>query len=196
MLTITLRRLLRAKGVVIGATVIALLFVLAFLGPVLGPHGPMDIDYTAIRSAPSADHWWGTNRVGQDVFAQTTYGLRKSLVIGLVVALFSTVLASLAGAAAGYFGGWTDRTLRFGVDLLLVFPGFLIISIVSPRLRGSGWLVFALLLGVLGWMISARIVRSMTLSLREREFVRAAEFMGVGRFRVIGGTSCRTSRRS
>ncbi|MFG1697948.1 dipeptide ABC transporter ATP-binding protein [Nonomuraea sp. NPDC049309] len=182
---ITLRRFVGSKGVVAGALVIVVLFLLGFLGPVLSPWTPTQVDYLSIRSAPSAAHWWGTNRIGQDIFAQTTYGLRKSLVIGLIVALFSTVLASLAGAAAGYLGGWTDRVLRFCLDLLLIFPGFLIISMVAPRLKGAGWLVFALLLGFLGWMISARIVRSMTLSLKERDFVRAAELMGVPKFRII-----------
>ncbi|MET8144228.1 dipeptide ABC transporter ATP-binding protein [Sphaerisporangium sp. NPDC005288] len=185
MIGITLRRLAAAKGAAAGFTVILLLFALAFAGPLLTTWHFGDIDFTALREPPSAQHWWGTNGIGQDVFAQVTHGLQKSLVIGLVVAVFSTVLATLAGAAAGYFGGWADRAVRFLIDLFLVFPGFLVISMISPVLRGSGWPVFALLLGVLGWMVSARIVRSMTLSLKEREFVRAAEFMGVGGARVI-----------
>ncbi|GAA4999287.1 hypothetical protein GCM10025734_33660 [Kitasatospora paranensis] len=89
------------------------------------------------------------------------------------------------GACAGYFGGWTDRALMFLVDLLLVFPSFLIISIVSPGLKGSGWLVFVLLLALFNWMVTARVVRSMTMSLREREFVRAAQYMGVRPFTII-----------
>lgn len=101
------------------------------------------------------------------------------------MALFSTVLASLFGACAGYFGGWTDRVLMFAVDLMLVFPSFLIITIISPRLKGAGWIAFVLLLALFNWMITARVVRSMTISLREREFVRAAQFMGVRPLRII-----------
>ncbi|MER8185526.1 ABC transporter permease [Kitasatospora sp. NPDC094015] len=184
-LRLVLTRLAAARGVVIGAVIVLLLFLLAFVGPYLTPWDYATPNYTAIRQAPSAEHWFGTNGIGQDVFAQTVRGLQKSLVIGLLVALFSTVLASLVGACAGYFGGWADRVLMFLVDLMLIFPSFLIIAIVSPKLRGTGWLAFVLLLGLFNWMITARVIRSMTLSLKEREFVRAAEFMGVRPFRII-----------
>ncbi|NDZ82625.1 ABC transporter permease [Streptomyces sp. SID10853] len=182
---VVLRRFVHNPGALTGAVVLLLLFVLAFAGPLISQWDYSHIDYTALREAPNAQHWWGTNRIGQDVFAQTIRGLQKSLLIGLLVALFSTVLASLTGACAGYFGGWTDRILMFFVDLLLVFPSFLIIAIISPRLRDGGWFAFVGLLAVFGWMITARVVRSMTLSLKEREFVRAAQYMGVGPFRII-----------
>ncbi|KPH97793.1 ABC-type transporter, integral membrane subunit [Actinobacteria bacterium OK074] len=183
--TVVLRRFVRDPGALAGAVVLVLLFLLAFVGPYVTPWSYSHIDYTALRAGPSADHWWGTNRIGQDVFAQTVRGLQKSLVIGLSVAVLSTGLASLVGACAGYFGGWADRALMFFVDLLLVFPSFLVIAVVSPRLRSSGWLVLVGLLALFGWMITARVVRSMTLSLKEREFVRAARYMGVGPLRII-----------
>ncbi|MBP0454103.1 ABC transporter permease [Kitasatospora sp. NPDC056181] len=182
---LVLARLLAARWAVAGAVIVLLLFVLAFGGPYLTPWDYATPDYDALRQPPSGTHWFGTNGIGQDVFAQTVRGLQKSLVIGLLVALFSTVLASLFGACAGYFGGWTDRALMFVVDLMLVFPSFLIITIVSPRLKGAGWLAFVLLLALFNWMITARVVRSMTISLREREFVRAARFMGVRPLRII-----------
>ncbi|MFD7601607.1 ABC transporter permease [Streptomyces mirabilis] len=183
--TVVLRRFLRNRTALGGAVVLVLLFLLAFVGPYVAKWSYSHIDYTALRAAPSAGHWWGTNRIGQDVFAQTVRGLQKSLVIGLLVAVLATGLASLVGACAGYFGGWTDRLLMFFVDLLLVFPSFLIIAIVSPRLNSHGWFALVGLLGVFAWMITARVVRSMTLSLKEREFVRAARYMGVGPFRII-----------
>jgi peptide/nickel transport system permease protein len=182
---VVLRRFLANRGAAAGAAVIVALFVLAFAGPHLTHWSYASVDYESIRSAPGGSHWWGTNAIGQDVFAQTVRGLQKSLLIGLLVALFSTVAASLVGACAGYFGGWTDRVLMFVVDLLLVFPGFLIIAIVSPRLKSAGWIAFVGLLALFGWMITARVVRSMTLSLRDRDFVRAARFMGLHPFRVI-----------
>ncbi|MFD8571900.1 ABC transporter permease [Streptomyces sp. NPDC057694] len=183
--SVVARRFLRNRGALAGACVLLLLVALAVLGPHLTSWTYSTVDYTALREGPSADHWWGTNRIGQDVFAQTVRGLQKSLVIGVLVALFATGLAALVGACAGYFGGWSDRLLMFLVDLLLVFPSFLIIAIVSPRLRGAGWFAFVGLLAVFGWMITARVVRSMTVSLKEREFVRAARYMGVGPFTVI-----------
>lgn len=178
-------RLLAAKGVLVGAVTVLLLLLLAFVGPHLTPWDYATPDYLALRQPPSGTHWFGTNGLGQDVFAQTVRGLQKSLVIGLLVALFSTVLAGLVGACAGYFGGWADRGLTFLVDLMLVFPSFLIITIISPRLKGSGWIAFVVLLAAFNWMITARVVRSMTRSLREREFVRAARFMGVHPLRII-----------
>ncbi|MEV0846195.1 ABC transporter permease [Streptomyces sp. NPDC049954] len=180
-----LRRFLRRRGALAGLLVVLLLFVLAFAGPHVTHWSYTDIDYTALRAKPSGEHWFGTNRIGQDVFAQTVRGLQKSLLVGLLVGVVATALASVVGACAGYFGGWTDRALMFLVDLLLVFPGFLIIAIVAPRLKAAGWLAFVGLLALFAWMVTSRVVRAMTLSLREREFVRAARYTGVGPLRII-----------
>jgi peptide/nickel transport system permease protein len=88
-------------------------------------------------------------------------------------------MAALVGSFAGYMGGWIDRSLMWFVDLLLVLPSFLIIAILSPTFRGKTWLVFVVLLAAFLWMVTARIVRGMTISLREREYVLAARYMGV-----------------
>ncbi|MDH6135167.1 peptide/nickel transport system permease protein [Kitasatospora sp. MAA4] len=182
---LVLGRLLAARGAVAGTVIVLLLFLLAFVGPYLTHWRYTDIDYAALRQPPSATHWFGTGGLGQDVYAQTLRGLQKSLIIGLLVALLSTVVAGLVGACAGYFGGWTDRLLIFFVDLMLVFPSFLVITIISPRLKNTGWIAFVVLLAAFNWMITARVVRSMTISLKEREFVRAAQFMGVRPLRII-----------
>ncbi|GAA0584629.1 hypothetical protein GCM10010172_82010 [Paractinoplanes ferrugineus] len=182
---ITLARFLRHRGAMAGTVVVALLFLLAFAGPHLTPWSYSDIDYAALRQPPSAAHWWGTNGIGQDIFSQTVRGLQKSLLIGLAVAVSATTLAALVGAVAGYFGGRSERVLLFVVDLLLIFPSFLIISIISPRLRSGGWVAFVGLLAVFGWMISARVVRTLTISLKERQFVRAAQFMGVRPLTIV-----------
>ena len=100
---VVLRRFVRNRGALAGGVVLLLLFLLAFVGPLVSPWDYAHIDYSALREGPSSAHWWGTNRIGQDVFAQTVRGLQKSLVIGLLVGFFSTVLASLVGACAGYF---------------------------------------------------------------------------------------------
>ncbi|GIF21717.1 peptide/nickel transport system ATP-binding protein [Actinoplanes tereljensis] len=184
-LRVTARRFLRHRGALVGTVVVALLFVLAFAGPLFAQWSYHDIDYAALRQPPSPAHWWGTNGIGQDIFAQTVRGLQKSLLIGLAVAVSATALAALVGAVAGYFGGRSERLLLFVVDLLLIFPSFLIISIISPRLRTGGWVAFIGLLAIFGWMISARVVRTLTISLKERQFVRAAQFMGVRPLTII-----------
>lgn len=179
------RRFLSRRDALTGALAVVLLFLLAFLGPVFSPYQYTDIDFTAMNQPPSGGHWFGTDQIGRDVFTLTIRGMQKSLLIGLLVAAFSTVLASVVGACAGYFGGWVDRVSMLLVDLMLVFPAFLIISIMSPLFKESGWIVFVVLLAVFGWMITARVVRSMTLSLKDQEFVRAARFMGVHPFKII-----------
>ncbi|HSL06901.1 MAG TPA: ABC transporter permease [Pseudonocardiaceae bacterium] len=182
---LVLRRLLRHRLAVFGLACVLLLYALAFLGPLLVPWDYAQQDPNAYLQPPSAQHWFGTTQIGEDVFAQTLRGLQKSLTIGLLVGLISTALAAVVGATAGYFGGWVDRALMWVVDLLLVLPSFLIIAILSPSFRGKTWLIFVVLLAAFAWMISARIVRGMTLSLREREFVLAARFMGVPPWRII-----------
>ena len=154
--------------------------------PPLLPYSYSDLDYFALQQPPTAAHWFGTNALGQDILAQTLRGMQKSMLIGVCVAFASTIIAATVGAVAGYFGGWRDRTLMWIVDVLLVVPSFILIAIVTPRLSNSSrvfWLI--VLLSAFSWMISSRIVRGMTLSLREREFVVAARYMGVSPWRII-----------
>jgi peptide/nickel transport system permease protein len=179
------RRFLRRKVAVAGLVVLILLFILAFAGPHFTKWHYLDQDLENGLQGPSWRHYFGTTQLGQDVFARTMKGLQKSLVIGLLTAFFSTGIAAVVGACAGYFGGWVDRILMWFVDLLLVLPSFLIIAILSPQFRGKTWLLFVVLLAAFSWMITARIVRGLTLSLREREFVQAARFMGVPSHKII-----------
>lgn len=184
--TLVLRRFLRNRPAVISLAVLILQFVSCWVLPPLLPYSHTDLDYYALQQPPSTVHWFGTNSIGQDLLAQTLRGMQKSLLIGVAVAFISTLIAATVGAVAGYFGGWRDRALMWLVDLLLVVPSFLLIAIVTPRTRESGsilWLI--LLLSVFSWMISSRIVRGMTMSLREREFVSAARYMGVPHWRII-----------
>lgn len=175
---LVLRRFLRNRLALTGLLIVALLYALAFFSPYFAPWAYDEYDYTAFLQAPSAGHWFGTSQIGEDVFAQTMRGLQRSLTIGLLVALISVTIASVVGAAAGYFGGITDRLLMWVTDLLLVLPAFLIIAVISPALRGASWVFLVVLLSAFGWMITARILRGMTLTLKEREYVKAAKFMG------------------
>jgi peptide/nickel transport system permease protein len=180
-----LHRFLRRRLAMFGLGVLVLLFLLAFVGPYLTSWSYTDHDFDAFLQGPSTDHWFGTTQTGGDVYALTLRGMQKSLIIGLLVALFSTGMAAFVGSFAGYFGGWVDRVLMWFVDLLLVLPAFLIIAILSPTFRGKTWLVFVVLLAAFLWMVTARIVRGMTISLREREYVLAARYMGVPSHRII-----------
>jgi peptide/nickel transport system permease protein len=182
---LVLRRFLRRRLALVGGAVVLLLFVLAYVSPHLMTWQYDQLDTNAFLSPPSAEHWFGTTQNGFDMFALTMRGMQKSLIIGLLGALISTALAAVVGAFAGYFGGLLNTVLLAFIDLLLVLPSFLIIAILSPTFRGHTWLIFVLLLAGFQWMVTARIVRGMTLSLKEREFVQAARFMGVPGWKII-----------
>ena len=182
---IVLQRFRRRRLAMFGLVALVFLFALAFLGPYLSQWSYTDHDFNAFLQGPSLDHWFGTTQTGGDVYALTLRGMQKSLIIGLLVAMFSTGMAALVGSFAGYLGGWVDRALMWFVDLLLVLPAFLIIAILSPTFRGKTWLVFVILLAAFLWMVTARIVRGMTISLREREYVLAARYMGVPAHKII-----------
>ena len=183
--SLVLRRFRRRRLAMAGLLVLVFLFLLAFVGPYVGQWSYTDHDFNAFLQGPSLDHWFGTTQTGGDVYALTLRGMQKSLVIGILVALISTGVAALVGSFAGYMGGWIDRSLMWFVDLMLVLPSFLIIAILSPTFRGKTWLVFVVLLAAFLWLVTARIVRGMTISLREREYVLAARYMGVPAHRII-----------
>ena len=179
------RRFFRNKTAVFGLGVIAFMFLFAFGGPYLGQWNYSESDFSSLLKAPSASHWFGTTQIGIDVFAQTTRGLQKSLIIGLLVAVFSTGLSALVGAVAGYLGGRSDRLVMWFVDLFLVLPSFLVLVILSRFYQGKTWLLLVVGLTVFDWMITARVIRGLAMSLRERDFVRAARYMGVPTRKII-----------
>jgi peptide/nickel transport system permease protein len=182
--TLVLRRFLRNKPAVVSLVLFVVLFIACYALPPVLPYSYSDLDLSALLQAPNADHWFGTNALGQDLLAQTLRGMQKSMLIGLCVAFISTIIAATVGTVAGYFGGWRDRTLMWIVDLMLVVPSFLLITIVVQRTKGDiVWLI--VLLAAFSWMISSRVVRGMTMSLREREFVAAARYMGISSARLI-----------
>lgn len=186
--TLVLRRFARNRAALASLSLLVLLFVGCYALPAVLPYSYQDLDFNALLQPPSTRHWLGTNAVGQDLLAQILRGTQKSMLIGVCVAFISTGIAATVGSIAGYFGGWRDRVLMWVVDLLLVVPAFILIAIASPRTKGSaGVLMLVVLLAGFGWMVSSRMVRGMTMSLREREFIRAARYMGVPSRRIIIG---------
>jgi peptide/nickel transport system permease protein len=182
---LVVRRFLRNRLAVAGLVTLGLIFIAAFVGPLVSKWNYYENDFANLLSPPSSEHWFGTTQTGVDVFAQTMRGLQKSLIIGLLVAVFSTSLSAFIGSVAGYLGGRIDRSLMWMVDLLLVLPSLLILSILSRYYQGRSWLLLVVGLTIFDWMITSRVVRGMALSLRERDFVRAARYMGVPTSRII-----------
>lgn len=179
------RRFMRNKMALFGLIVIVSMFAMAFGAPYLTKWNYHESDFSNLLTAPSRVHWFGTTQIGIDVFAQTMRGLQKSLIIGLLVAVFSTGLSAGVGAFAGYLLGRTDRVLMWLVDLMLVLPGLLILVIGSRYYQGKTWLLIVVGLTIFDWMILARVIRGLAMSLRERDFVRAARFMGVPTHKIV-----------
>jgi glutathione transport system permease protein len=181
------RRFLRNKTAVVGAVIIVLLIVVALIGPYISPYAYDEIDRRAYLKGPSERHWFGTTQSGRDMLALTLRGLRKSLLIGFLVAIISTSVAAIVGSFAAYFGGWFERIALWVIDLLLVVPSFLLIALIStggPKGPNS-WLLLVLLLAAFSWVLSARVVRSLSMSIKEREYVQAARFMGLSAPKTI-----------
>jgi peptide/nickel transport system permease protein len=181
------RRFLRNKSAVAGLIIIALMVVLALIGPYISPFAFDEVDRTAYLKPPSSVHLLGTTQGGRDMLSLTLRGLRKSLLIGFMVAAISTSVAAIVGSFAAYFGGWLERIALWVIDLLLVIPSFLLIALVTtgaPK-GANSWLLLVLLLAAFSWVLSARVVRSLSMSIKEREYVLAARFMGLPAPRTI-----------
>jgi peptide/nickel transport system permease protein len=182
-----LRRFFRNKTAVLGLIMIVILIIIALIGPYVINWTYDYVDRNAYLKPPSDAHPLGTTQGGRDMLALTIRGLRKSLLIGFMVAILSTGIAAIVGSFAAYFGGWFERFALWITDLLLVIPSFLLIAVmVTGAPNGpNAWLLLVVLLAAFGWMLSARVVRSLTLSIKEREYVLAARFMGLGASRTV-----------
>ncbi len=184
--TLVARRFARNRLAVAALVTLVALFVGCYALPPLLPYSYSELDFTALQTPPSPQHWFGTNALGQDVLAQVLRGMQKSMLIGVCVAVISTLIAATVGAIAGYFGVWRDRALMWFVDLVLVVPSFILIAIITPRTKNSANIALLIvLLAAFSWMISSRMVRGLTMSLREREYVQAARYMGVPNRTII-----------
>jgi peptide/nickel transport system permease protein len=179
-----LRRFLRNRGAVVGLAILALLILFALVGSLFTRYTYTDVDFANLSSPPSPEHVFGTNGAGNDTYAQAVHGLQRSLIIALAVSALTTMIAAFVGAAAAYLGGLPEKIILEVIHFLLVVPSFLILALVSQRARGD-WSALILVLTVFGWMFGARVVWSVTTSLREREYVQAARYMGVGPVRIV-----------
>jgi len=179
-----LRRFARNRGALLGLVIFVALVVFAALGGLFTRWGWSDSDFLALTQPPTPAHPFGTNQGGNDVLAECVHGLQRSLLIALSVYALTTVIAALVGAGAAYVGGRTERVSLAAIHFLLVVPSFLILALVSNKVAGD-WRVLIVVLTVFGWMLNARVVWSVSTSLRERDYVLMAQFMGVARWRIV-----------
>jgi len=162
----------------IGSLIVGTVSLLALFAPWLAPYDPAAIDVHAILLPPSSEHWCGTDTLGRDVFSRMLFGARVSLSVGFVAVGISIVIGVILGALAGYHGGRMDTVIMRATDMMLCFPTFFLILAVIAFLEPSIWNIM-MVIGLTSWMGVARLVRAEFLSLRRREFVLAAESLGV-----------------
>ena len=173
---------------VTGLVIVALLFLLAAFGPLLAPypeHITGGVSTAARFGPPSAQHWFGTNELGQDVLSLVLGGARVSVLAGLAVVLLGALAGTVVGAVAGYAGGWTDEILMRLTDLKLTIPGLILAMAVAAAL-GPGIVNMVFAIALSWWPGYARLVRGEFISVRNREFVQSCVAMGMGHLRIIG----------
>jgi peptide/nickel transport system permease protein len=184
--TLIVRRFCRNKPALLGFVIFLLLALLAVAGPFVSPWQYDDPDFSALKQPPSPAHWLGTDVVGADMFALAVRGLGRSLMIGLIASLGITIIAAFVGTALAYFEGWREKVGVWIIDMLLVIPTFFLLAIMVTGASGTnGWLWLTAALTLFGWVGYARVLRSIALSLREREYIAAARFMGVPSFTIL-----------
>jgi len=179
-------RFLRHRVATVALIVLVLMALASFFAPKYYSFDPNERT-GALSEGPSSTHWFGTDNLGKDTYAQVARGTTKSMQIGLLVAIVATMLGVAVGAIAGLYGGWIDALLMRITDLFLVIPLLAVLIVLANRYRGDSgnWKEIAFVIAMFAWMYQARITRSELLALREREFVKAARALGASDRRIV-----------
>ncbi|MHB1612921.1 MAG: ABC transporter permease [Actinomycetes bacterium] len=183
--------LVRAFGVLwsnwrarVGLVIIGVFLLVALLAPELAPYSPYDSSFPD-SLPPSAAHLLGTTGTGQDLLSQLVYGARVSLLVAFSAGVFATLIAAAVGLVSGYLSGVVDEVLVFATNLMLVIPGLPLMIVLATYLPGKGITVIIFVIVITGWAWGARVLRSQTVSLRNRDFVLAAQFAGDRVLRIV-----------
>lgn len=168
-----------------GLAIIGVFTLVAIFGDLIAPFGPLDKDFTALRQPPSWTHLLGTTHMGEDVFSQIVYGTRGVLVVGFLTGVIGTTIAVIMGVVSGYTKGWRSESLSALTNVFLVIPGLPLIIIVASQFQDPPLVLIAAVLAVTGWAWGARVMRSQTMSLRNRDFIQAARANGEPLRRII-----------
>jgi peptide/nickel transport system permease protein len=177
-------RFRRHRLALVGAALMAVLVLMAIFAPFITTHDPYKVNALQIRKPPSAEHIMGTDTAGRDVWARLVYASRVSLSVGIVAVSIYVTIGTILGAVAGYVGGRADAIIMRITDIFMCFPS-LIIIITAVAFVGPSIYNVMLVIGLLEWPSTCRLVRGQVLSLREKEFVEAAHALGIPTGRVI-----------
>ncbi|AKP72798.2 Oligopeptide transport system permease protein OppC [Piscirickettsia salmonis] len=179
-----IRRFFNNKGAVVSLAILVILIVAIIIGPWLSSYTIEQTDWSAIFSAPSGQHLFGTGELGRDLFVRTMAGGRVTLYVGFIATFVSIVIGILYGATAGFIGGKVDGAMMRIVDVLYSLP-FLFFVILLMTFFGRNFILMFIAIGAISWLDMARIVRGQTLSLKSKEFIEAAYASGVSQFSII-----------
>lgn len=179
------REFRRHRLATVSLGVVVVLGVACALAPVLAPFEFDAIDLSSIRAAPSLEHLMGTDDLGRDLFTRVLYGGRVSLLIGVLSAVLGTSLGAAVGAVAGYYGRWIDNGLMRVTDVAYAIPTLPLLIVLASYTQATA-LSMALVVGLLSWMTTARVVRSEVLTIREMPYVEAARSVGASNGRILG----------
>ncbi len=168
----------------LGLFIVGFFILLAIFGPIIFPQDPHTFTEDVLQP-PSSTHWFGTTSFGEDVFIQTVVGARFSVFMGLGIGLVTTVVSVLVGLTSGYFLGWVDELLSLLSNVFLVLPTLPLAILLAAFLPNKGPLAIGFVLTVTGWSWGARVLRSQTLSLRNRDCIEAARASGESTWRII-----------
>lgn len=182
-----IRRAARRPWLVLGVALALFMGALAVLAPLLSPRDPLKYDARYVQPAgPRPDHPLGTDSRGRDVLSRLLYAARLSLAVGLGAVTLAVVLGLMVGVTAGYFGGHVDGALMRLTDVVMAFPAILLALALAAVLPRRDAFTLLLVIGFINWAAAARIFRSETLSLRERQYVEAARVLGASHARILG----------
>jgi peptide/nickel transport system permease protein len=192
MTTMAWKRFRRHPGAIAGSIVLGLLILAILLAPLL-PYDPETSDLANRLQPPSLQHPFGTDALGRDMLTRCLYGGRISMSVGFMVVIITLVIGVPVGAISGFFGGWIDNILMRITDAALSLPVLMVLILLSAILREvelpfferNNVLTIALVIGVLSWMSVARLVRASYLSIREMDFITAANCVGAANARIM-----------
>jgi len=180
-----LERFRAHRPAVAGVFVLGTLALLSAAAPLISPYDPDKIALLLIYDPPSLAHPFGTDDLGRDLATRILYGGRVSLAIGLLAVTVAVSIGTLVGVIAGYYGRWIDSLLMRFVDMMYSFPRLFLLILFGVIFKGMTIGVIVLVLGLLSWMTTSRLVRASFLSLKNREFVEAARCIGASDRRII-----------
>jgi peptide/nickel transport system permease protein len=178
------KRFKRNRLAMVGLGFLILLGLIAVFAPLIAPYSITERASGQFRQPPSADHWFGTDPIGRDLFSRIVYGARVSLRIGFAATAISIIIGLLFGAVAGFFGGILDTSITRLIDVFLAIP-YIVLAVAIASVFGRSQNAIIIVLGVTGWLYIARIVRASFLSLRRVEYIEAATALGFSRSRIM-----------